>query len=184
MPGHDRDDLNVAYRYLDTESDRQQLINDTRRVRRLVMQMTDIVPQDKWYEPRYHNWSLAAMFGHLQLMDKLMMMNIQAALIGIRFPIPITMVNQLNDTMAHIYKNRIIETTVRGLNTFENSLADFILRMPIDKFTVQVYHPPSNKYLTIEQALQVFFLHHWQGHLQTMREVEGLHYEPPRDTAI
>ena len=182
MAGHN--ELNMTYRYLDSEVDRQQLMDDTRRVRRQVVQMTELVPQDKWYEPRYHEWSLAAMLGHLQVMDKLMMMNIQAALMGIRFPIPITMVNQFNDTMARIYKNRVIGTTLRGMQKFETTLADFVVRMPMDKFTVQVYHPPSNKYLTVEQALQVFFLHHWQGHLQTMREVEGLHYEPPRDTAI
>ncbi len=182
MPGHD--ELNMTYRYLDTEADRQQLVDDTRRVRRLVVQMTDIVPQDKWYEPRYHEWSLGAMLGHLQVMDKLMMMNIQAALVGIRFPIPISMVNQLNDVMARVYKNRVVETSIRGIQRFDLVLADFILRIPMDKFTVQVYHPTSNKYLTIEQALQVFFLHHWQAHLQTMREVEGIHYEPPRDTAI
>jgi hypothetical protein len=184
MLGHDRDDLNMAYRYLDSEADRQQLVDDTRRVRQQVLQMIEIVPQDKWYEARYHNWSLAAMFGHLQLMDKLMMLNIQAALIGVRFPIPITMVNQLNDTMARIYKNRVVETTVRGIRKFDETLADFILRMPIDKFTVQVYHPSSNKYLTIEQALQVFFLHHWEGHLQSMRNIEGLHYEPPHDSIL
>lgn len=182
MPGHN--ELNMTYRYLDSEEDRQTLIDDTRRVRRLVIQMTDIVPQDKWYEPRYHEWSLAAMLGHLQVVDKLMMMNIQAALLGIRFPIPITLVNQFNNRMARIYKKRVVETSVRGIQRFDVVLSDFILRLPMDKFTVQVYHPPSNKYLTVEQALQIFFLHHWQTHLQTMREVEGLHYEPPRDTAI
>lgn len=178
------EELKVTYRYLDTEADRQRLIEDIRRMRRAVLQMTEIVPQDKWYEPRYHDWSLAAMLGHLQLMDRLLILNIQLALVGIRFPVPLSMVDNLNNVMARVYQNRVVETSVRGIHRLESNIADFILRLPMDKFTVQVYYPPLNKYLTIEQALQVFFLNHWQAHLQTMREVEGIHYEPPRDATL
>jgi hypothetical protein len=85
-----------------------------------------------------------------------------------------------------VFRNRVVETTIRGIQQNEKRIADFILHLPMDKFTAQVYHIPTNRYLTVEQALQALFLHHWQGHLQSMREVEGIYYEPPqgRDTSI
>jgi hypothetical protein len=33
--------------------------------------------------------------------------------------------------------------------------------------------------LTVEQAVQEFFLYHWRDHLNTMRQVDDIHYEPP-----
>lgn len=178
------DDPNVVYRYLDSEADRKKLVEEMRRVRRLVLQTAESVPREKWYEPRYHNWSLAAMLGHLQTMDNLSLLQIKLALIGIRFPFPLGLLDKFNDTMARIFRNRVVETSIRGIEKNEKRVADLIMHLPMNKFTVQVYHAPTNKYLTAEQALQVLFLQHWQGHLQTMREVEGIYYEPPhgRDT--
>lgn len=169
-----------SLRYLDSENDRRQLLDEFRQVRRAVISMTETVPEDKWYEPRYHNWSLAAMLGHLQMMDNLNLWLIQLALVGVRPPVPITLVNQWNDTMARVFQRRVVKTTVKGIQKQEKVLEDFIMNLPIDKFTAQVYYPPLNKYLTIEQALQVMFLHHWQNHLQTMLDVEGIQ---PRDTS-
>ena len=53
------------------------------------------------------------------------------------------------------------------------------MQLPIDRYTREVYHPPSGSYLTVERALQQYFLFHWQEHLQTMQRVEGIYYEPP-----
>ena len=173
----------AIFRYLDSETDREKLLEDIRQVRREVINMTEIVPEDKWYEPRYHGWSLAAMLGHLQSMDNINMWLVQLALVGVRLPIPINVVDGFNDTMAQVFRRRLVETTVRGIETKEEVVTQFILSLPIDKFTMQVFHPPMGKYLTIEQALQVFFLHHWQEHLQTMRNIEDIQHEPPLDTS-
>ncbi len=169
-----------SLRYLDSEADRRQLLDEFRQVRRAVISMTETVPEDKWYEPRYHNWSLAAMLGHLQMMDNLNLWLIQLALVGIRPPISIALVDQWNDTMAQVFQRRLVKATIQGIEKKEQVIADFIMNLPIDKFTAQVYYPPVGKYLTIEQALQVLFLHHWQNHLQTMLDVEGIQ---PRDTS-
>jgi predicted phosphohydrolase len=169
-----------SFRYLDSEADRQRLLEDIRQVRRAVISMTETVPEDKWYEPRYHGWSLAAMLGHLQTMDNFNMLLIQLALVGVRLPISSSLVDSLNDTMARVFQRRLVSTTVRGIETKETVIEKFIRDLPIEKFTLQVFYPPMNKYLTIEQALQVLFLHHWQGHLQTMLDVEGIQ---PRDTS-
>ncbi|HLV36972.1 MAG TPA: hypothetical protein VKY59_17745 [Spirillospora sp.] len=169
-----------SFRYLDSEADRQRLLEDVREVRRAVISMTETVPEEKWYEPRYHGWSLAAMLGHLQMMDNLNMLLIQLALVGVRLPISGYLVDSLNDMMARVFQRRLVSTTVRGIEKKEKAIEKFIRDLPIEKFTLQVFYPPMNKYLTIEQALQVLFLHHWQSHLQTMLDVEGIQ---PRNTS-
>lgn len=176
--------LDPTYRYLDTQEDREALIKDIQQVRQEVMRMSEIVPEEQWYEPRYHGWSLAAMLGHLQLMDRLNMWLIQAALVGLRPAVSTTLVNQLNDFMARIYQRRLMEASLRGLERSQRRIEDFITHLPVDRFTVQVFHAPSNKYLTVEQALQVLFLYHWQEHLKTMREAEGMSYQPPQDSTL
>lgn len=169
-----------SFRYLDSEADRRQLMDDIRQIRRVVISMTETVPEEKWYEPRYHGWSLAAMLAHLQMMDNLNLLLIQAALLGINPPIPKDWVDYFNDRMARVFQKRLVATTIRGIEKKERGLESFIVRLPIDKFSKQLFYPPYNRYLTIEQALQVLFLHHWQNHLQTMLDVEGIQ---PRDTS-
>ena len=176
--------INQTYRYLDTQEDREALLADMRAVRREVIAMREIVPESEWYAPRYHGWSLAAMLGHLQTVDTVSLWQIQLALIGFRPVISLSMVNQFNNALARVYQQRVIATSVRGIEKREKTLANFILTLPIDKFTVQVYHAPSAKFLTVEQAMQQLFLHHWQDHLRTMREAEGLYYEPPQDKRV
>lgn len=169
-----------SFRFLDSEDDRRRLLEDIRVVRRAVISMTETVPEEQWYAPRYHDWSLAAMLGHLQMMDHLNLWLVKMALVGMRPPISSTVVDGLNDLMAQVFRRRVVATTIRGIEKQEKVLEDFIMGLPLDKFTVQVFYPPANKYLTIEQALQVLFLHHWQNHLQTMLDVEGIQ---PRDTS-
>jgi hypothetical protein len=182
MPG----ELNFPYRYLDTDADRRSLVAAIQRVRQQVIELTERVPREKWYEPRYHGWSLAAMLGHLQLMDNLSLAWIKMALVGFRPPVPDVALNGLNDMMAAVYRRRVVETTVKGLRKQEAAITSFIMEMPIERYTVQVYYPPANRYLTIEQALQVMFLFHWEGHYQTMAQAEGIYYEPPpgHDTVV
>jgi hypothetical protein len=172
-----------SYRYLDSEADRQALIAEMQSVRQAVIDMTETVPEAQWYEPRYHGWSLAAMLGHLQLMDNAHMLLIQLALVGVRFPLSMTVVDRFNDTVSGIFRQRVLKTTISGIQKKQDILTDFINNLPIDKFTTQVYYPPMRKYLTVEQAIQVLFLHHWQDHLQTMLDVEGLQYQPPGSDA-
>ncbi len=171
-----------SYRYLDTETDRQKLIAEMQQVRQAVMDMTETVPEAQWYEPRYHGWSLAAMLGHLQFMDHAHLLLIQMALLGIRFPLSMALIDRFNDTMSGIFRQRVVNASLEGIQSKQDKLTDFILNLPVDKFTTQVYYPPLHRYLTVEQALQVLFLHHWQNHLQTMLDVEGLQHQPPGDT--
>jgi hypothetical protein len=175
---------NRPYRYLDSDADRQALIDDMHRIRLEMLKIAYQVPQDQRYVPRYHGWSLAAMLGHLQLMDKLLLWNVQAALIGVRVPISLSTLNRFNDFMARVYRARVLETTIKGIERNEKQLTEFVRRLPIDKFTKLVFDPALQVNLTVEQAVQEFFYFHWFDHLQTVRQVDGIYYEPPTASNI
>ncbi len=170
-------EINRTYRFLDTQDDREDLVADIHHVRRVVLQTVDDVPREKWYEPRYHNWTPAAMLAHLHLMDNVLHYLTQMALVGIHPRISEGTRDGFNDLMARVFKNRLMETTIRGIQQNEQRVCDFILRVPMERFTRQVYSPVWQTYLTVEQGLQEFFLFHWQDHLQTIRQVEDMHYE-------
>jgi hypothetical protein len=167
------------YRYLDSDYDRQLVIDDIKQVRQNVLQTATTIPEIRHFEPRYHGWSLAAMLAHLHLMDNLALFSMQMALIGIRPPVPLPLVNRFNDFMAGVLKKRVVQTTAQEIQRNEKRVIEFVQFLPVNKFSCPVHYPPFNTYLTVERALQEYFLYHWQGHLQTIRSVEGIFYEPP-----
>ncbi len=160
--------------YLDTEAERRQLVDEIIRVRRAVLQIVDNVPLALRYEPRYHGWSLAAMLAHLHNTDNVSLLLIQLALLRIRIPINRKMNNRINDSAARIFRQRLVETTIKDLQRNEKRITDFIMHLPINKFTCEIFHPDLEMNMTVERAVQSLFLHHWQTHLQTMRQVEGI----------
>lgn len=168
-----------AYRYLDSEQDRRQLVEDIYYIRQAVLQMVETLPADRRYEPRYHGWSPGAMLMHLHLIDSLSLWGIQLALVGIHPPVSLAMLNRFNDLTARIFKTRLVETTMRGIRRQERRIAELILTLPLDKYSKAIYDPTSEGYTTVERALQSAFLFHWQEHWQTIQRVEGIFYEPP-----
>jgi hypothetical protein len=170
-------EINRTYRFLDTQDDRENLVADIRHVRRVVLQTVEGLPSDSWYEPRYHSWTPAAMLGHLHLMDNVLRYLIQLALVGIHPAISEGVRDGFNDVMAWVFKNRLMETNIKSIQHNEPRICNFILHVPIDRFAREVYSPVWQTYLTVEQGLQEFFLFHWQDHLQTIRQVEDMHYE-------
>lgn len=168
-----------AFRYFDTDADRKAFADDLRRVRQSVIQLAENLPQDQRYEPRYHGWSLAALLAHLHGIDNLALFGMKLALLGIRPPLPLSALNAYNDFSARIFQRRLVETTIRGIKANQERLIEFVMLLPIDRFTREVYYPPDALYLTLERAVQQYFLFHWQEHLETMHHVEGIYYEPP-----
>jgi hypothetical protein len=165
------------YRFLDGETDRQALCADIHRVRREVLAIAERVPESQWYEPRYHGWTLAAMLGHLHQMDRLTMLWIQAAMVGIRIPSTPALLNRFNDAMSRVFRKRVMQTTVKSIQQNEKNIADFIMRVPVKQFSKTLYDPAIDKTLTVEQAIQEFFLYHWQDHLADMRAREVTSHE-------
>jgi hypothetical protein len=172
------------YRFLDTEADRRALVEDIQHVRRDLLKIAQLVPQERWYEPRYHGWSLAAMLGHLQLMDRLLLWLLSLGIIGVQIPLSRQNLDMFNDMMARVYKRRVVEATLRGLDKNEKRITDFIMRLPMDKLSRSVYDPALETTLTVEQGIQEFFLYHWQEHLQTLRLADDMHYEPPTGNSV
>jgi hypothetical protein len=172
------------FRFLDSEADRQTLINDIRRVRQNVTQLIEALPADKIYVPRYHGWTPAAMLAHLHLTDNLSLMALKLALAGLPLPISSGLWDQMNDAASRLFARRVLATTLRGIKANENRIADFILQTPVKGFSKRFYYPPINRYVTVEQALQVLFLHHWQQHLKTIEGAEGYFYEPPANPTM
>lgn len=168
-----------AYRYLDGDPDRRALIGDVRRVRESVIRLADTVPEARRYEPRYHGWSLGAMLAHLYVSDRLSLWSFQWALAGVRPPVPSPLLHRFNAVCARVFEKRLTGTTIRGIHTVEKRIEDFVLRLPVDKFTHQVWVPGEGQYMTVERAVQVAFVFHWQEHLMTLEKVEGVYYEPP-----
>lgn len=167
------------YRHLDAETNRRALVEEIRKIRQEAPRLVALVPQNQWYTPRYHGWSLAAMLGHLHMMDNLTLRMMQFALRGVSLPISKSMLNLFNDTMSRFFRQRDVETTLRELQKNEPHLIAFVLRLPPDKSHRKLYDPWLESYLTVEEAVQEFFLIHWQGHLQTVRQVDDRPYHEP-----
>jgi hypothetical protein len=70
---------NLEFRFLDTEEERKELLEDIHRVRLAVIEMAEASPADRHYEPL--PWVVvAAMLTHLHLMDHIAMWQIKPAL--------------------------------------------------------------------------------------------------------
>lgn len=169
------DQFNFAF--LDDKPDRQQFLAEVRQSRQAVLDVIQRVPQAQWYEPRYHGWSLGAMIGHLNLADNLGLLQIKAGLVGIRFKVSMSGVDRLNGVTANLFQKRVVESSIKSMERNQQRIADFVMQLPVSKFSTQIYYPPLAQSVTVEQAIQLYFLFHWQHHLQTMHEVEGI--QPP-----
>jgi len=168
------------YRSLDTDENRRALVSDMKRIRQEALRLINLVPKDKWYEPRYHGWSPAAMMSHLHSMDNLTLSMMQAAMRGVALPVPKSALNLFNNVMSRVFKTRNMEATLLDIQKNEARLIAFVLRLTPDQFQHKLYDPWLECYLTVEESVQEFFFIHWEGHLQTVRDAEDKgFYEPP-----
>ncbi len=165
--------MEVTYIYLDGPKEREQLVGHIHSVRQEIRAVVAVIPEDQWYIPRYHGWSLGAMMGHLNLMDNIWMLFVKASLLGINPSIPPSMIGSLNSFVSGIFSKRLVPVSLKSMDKNEQRIADLILNLPVSQFTKFVYSPQDNGYITVERALQRFFLFHWQEHLETLRVSEG-----------
>lgn len=161
------------YIYLDTPEDRQHLITEIARARAAVQGLVEIVPEKDWYTPRYHGWSLAAMLAHLNMVDSIALLMLRLALLGIHPRLPLSAVHWVNDRAARVYRTRLVPTSLRDMQKNQARISTFIEHLPITQFSKTVQHPVIGP-LTVERAIQEFFLYHWHAHLATMHAVEGI----------
>ncbi|MBZ0280920.1 MAG: hypothetical protein K8L97_09270 [Anaerolineae bacterium] len=166
------------YYSLATEENRRILIADMKKVRQEALLYTQIVPQEKWYEPRYHGWSLAFLLAHLQMMDNLTRQLMQAAMLGISLPSTMGLVNFFNDSAARLFKQRKVENAIRQIQQDEPKLIAFVLKATHPKLGRRLYDPAIDRVLTVEQAMQEFFVYHWRWHIEDIAVVDGRMDEP------
>jgi len=168
------EDITSNYVFLDDEADRKKFIARVHETRQQVIDLVHTIPEMEWYTPRYHGWSVGAMLGHLNLVDNLSLLHIRAALLGISPRIGIGTVNSSNDFFAKLFQKRLVRTSLKSIDKNESRIAKFLLNLPVSKFSIQIFDPPMNKFITLEQYIQERFLFHWQRHLNTMQRAEGL----------
>lgn len=168
------DPASKDYIYLDGETEREQLISEIHKARLAVRRLIDTVPEEHWYEPRYHGWSLAAMLGHLNLTDNIALFLIRAALVGFRFRMGPGTVERVNNISASMFRRRLISVSIKSMKRNEDTIAAFIRDLPINQFTREVFNQESQQFTTVERYLQDRFLFHWRAHLKTMRDVEEI----------
>lgn len=174
-----------AVRYLDGDAERRALVADIHAVRQTVIMLARDIPQEEWYDPRYHGWSLAAMLSHLHFMDSLALMQIKLALVGIHLSVSSKTLDRINDMTSRFFRRRLLTTTIRDIEKNEPRIDDLILRLPMERFTRTLKYPPTGETLTVERAVQQYFLFHWQHHLATMQsDGDDVYYEPPRDLLV
>ncbi len=167
------------YIFLDGTEERELLIDRIGQARQGVRLVIDSVPEDLWYTPRYHGWTPAAMLGHLNLSDNLSLLLLRSALLGLRLKLSARQLDHLNNISARLFQKRLVAASLRSMERNQQRLADFVLHLPINKFSLQVYNPGTQTFTTVERGLQEFFLFHWEDHLKTMRQVEGI--QPPAE---
>lgn len=170
---------NRPYRYLDGDKERHELADAIRYVRQVALRVATIVPPERHYEPRYEGWSLAGLLAHLHISDLLSMKAIQLALVLPRIPVPLPLGKRFERLTEGVFRQRRVETTVRGIRANERHITELVLHLPMDRFTRLVYDPISDSTQTVEQAMQLCFLFHWQEYVLKMQKVEGISYEPP-----
>lgn len=170
--------LEREYRSLATEENRQAVIEDMKKVRQEALRFVNLVPPNQWYEPRYHGWSLAFLLAHLQMMDNLTRQLMQAAMLGVSLPSTMGLVNFFNDSAARLFKQRKVETTVHQIQQDEPKLIAFVLKAAYPKLQRRLYDPAIDRVLTVEQAMQEFFVYHWRWHIGDILAVDGRFSEP------
>ena len=174
MSNDQTDQTSTKYIFLDSQNERELLLTQIAQVHQDVLAYINALPQESWYTPRYYRkWTPAAMLAHLNMSDTLSLWLIKLSLLNFTPQIPTPMLNGINDTLANVFSKRVMETSMKSVAKNEARIADFITHLPMNKFSNRVFDPASQKFLTVEQAVQALFLHHWQRHLADMKAADG-----------
>ena len=163
------------YRFLDDEVDRRQFIARMREAREAVIALRSVVPEARWYTERHAGWSLAAILGHLQWMDRLHLLQVQLAIWNLPFPFSARNWARVTDWQQRIFKRRRLGSSVDGIRGALPDQERFILGLDVADFSKRLTYAPTGQVLTVEQAVQEFLLFHWQDRLRALRIAEGLH---------
>jgi hypothetical protein len=162
------------YIFLDGAAERKTLILSVTALRRQMYNLTEHIPQADWYTPRYGAWSLAGVLGHLNFHDSMSLTAIRMALIGLRPATSLKMLQRVNRITVRVFRSRVIETSLQSMEQNEHRIIDFIMGLSMSKFTMRVWDPRYQQFLTIEKAIQDFWVFHWSHHIEQIQVAEGI----------
>ena len=157
--------------YLDDEPERERLAQAIREIRQRVLQAAQS-RRDTAHEPLYDGWSLASLLAHLNANDTLGRWQLQAALVGIRPRFSAEQLHGLNDWQRRFFQHTPLEKTFARIDEHCERLCDFVRHLPLAMLSTRVWLPRAQSWSTVERATQVYFLHHWQEHLQQIEAQE------------
>ncbi|MEM6283840.1 MAG: hypothetical protein AAF787_16735 [Chloroflexota bacterium] len=166
--------MDEQFIYLDGTDEREQVADRVREVRRAVLHIAEQLPESHHYSPRYNGQSLAVMLARLHMFDRAMLWMIRAASNGYPIQVSRSMVGFFDAIARWAFQKRLVEVTVRGVRKQEQEIIEFVRTIPIDALSKDVPHPGKNDVYTVERAIQVFFIHHWEQQLMLMQQVDGV----------
>ncbi|MEL6148323.1 MAG: hypothetical protein AAFV33_11585 [Chloroflexota bacterium] len=166
--------MDEQFIYLDGADEREQVIERLREVRQAVLNIADQLPESHHYSPRYNGQSLAVMLARLHMFDRTMLWMIRAASNGYPLRIPRGAVGFVDAVARWTFQKRLVEVTMRGVRKQEQEIIEFVRTVPLDALSKDVPHPGKKDVYTVERAIQVFFIHHWEQQLMLMQQVDGV----------
>ncbi len=166
------------YEFLDDEVDRRQFIARMREVREAVIGLRSVVPEARWYEARHEGWSLAALMGHLQWMDRLHLLQVQLAIWNLPFPFSARTWARVSGWQQRVFRRRLLRSSVNGIRAALPDQESFVLQLSVEDFSKRLTYAPTGQTLTVEQAVQEFLLFYWRDQLRALRIAEGLRQAP------
>lgn len=169
--------MDAQWIFLDGDEERQQVIAQVRQVRADVIAIARQVPEAEHYQLRYGVWSLTQYLVYLWAFDVGGLLLINAAAKGITLKPPYPLVRQIDLGLRSFYARRVVETTIRDIQRKEDDICRFIERVPMSALHRDVFHPAKRgkpQVYTVEQAIQFYFVRHWQARYMLMKGMEDM----------
>lgn len=166
--------MDLDFIYLDGEAERQQLIDRVRGLRRDVLAVAERVPKAEHFSPRYNGDSLAVTLARLAIHDTAALWLIRAASNGYTVRVPVGVVQFGDKLVSWFSQRRIVASSTRVIRRKEDDIAGFIRNVPLDVLSKDVLYPGRDTPYTVEKAIQVCFVHHWQEQLDQMEQADSV----------
>ncbi len=164
--------MDERYIYLDGTEERRELVEQVRALRGTLAQIANHIPETHHYTPRYNGVSLAVTLTRLQAFDTGALWLIKAASNGYSVRVPRGIVGVVDDTIVRMAQKRLVPVTLDAIQRKEREICEFIRTVPLDVLSKDVYTPGKRDPLTVEKALQAYFVRHWQHQLDLLEHAD------------
>lgn len=161
--------------YFDGDAEREEVVRRVQDVRQEVFTLANQVPETDHFNKRYFWRSLSQLLIDMWSRDVGGLLLINLAAQGMSFRPPDKWVTNIRRARLSFYKQRPIAATLRDLQHKEADIVRFIREVPLDVIHRDVYPPRKLvQPMTVEEAVQFYFVMRWQQDLDLMRKIERL----------